>query len=112
MALYHKIAIKTILNIFYFFHFHSIFDSLPEIKRKIFSRWRHKHNKDIHKNAIPMPKLMKKPKIGNKVKATKAPAEEYPNPKAINNHSIPHIINNKGLTANIIPNKQEMPLPP
>ena len=98
--------------VFYFFHFHSILDSVPDSKRLIFSRCRHMHNRPMARNAKPTCVLIANPKIGIKQNTITAPKDDIPDVSATNNHSIPQTTKDKGLTANNTPNKQEIPLPP
>ena len=97
---------------FYFFHFHSIFDSLPEISLIILPRWRHIHSKPMARNANPTFTLIANPNTGIKQNTIVAPSDEIPLLNATNNHSKPQTTKDIGLTANNTPNSEEIPLPP
>ena len=96
----------------YFFHFHSILDSVHDSKRLIFSRCRHMHNRPMARNAKPTFVLIANPKIGIKQNTITAPNDDIPDVSATNNHSIPHTAKDTGLTANSVPNRDHIPLPP
>ena len=97
---------------FYFFHFQTIFDSVPPINLFTFSRCRHRHNNAIANNGNPICTLITNPNTGIKQNAITAPSEEYPDVNATINHSIPQNKKVNGLVANNTPNIDEIPLPP